>query len=177
MAVEYSTYQPSGTPVPIVVSTRTEKFHTIDGTSSPRLTGRPAIPQQSDEVGAADLGGVRASGRRPRLAGQALPSTLSSPCVWARYPIGRKASRGPTRPARSLSGGPPSVRHSRDELMVAELEGERAMTRCTWGKIRSQEDYEGTERAAALDRHLSTAASEGEVDSRGCEEAADDRKR
>jgi ketosteroid isomerase-like protein len=35
------------------------------------------------------------------------------------------------------------------------------MVRSSWGKVRSQEDYEDTERAAALDRHLSTAASEG----------------
>jgi ketosteroid isomerase-like protein len=45
------------------------------------------------------------------------------------------------------------------------------MVRTTWGKIRSQEDYEDSERAAALDRHLAAAASEGR------KEVADDRKR
>jgi hypothetical protein len=31
------------------------------------------------------------------------------------------------------------------------------MVRTSWGKIRSQEDYEDTERSAALDRHLAVA--------------------
>jgi ketosteroid isomerase-like protein len=36
------------------------------------------------------------------------------------------------------------------------------MVRTSWGKIRSQEDYEDSERASALDRHLASAASRGE---------------
>jgi ketosteroid isomerase-like protein len=35
------------------------------------------------------------------------------------------------------------------------------MVRTSWGRIRSQEDYEDSERAAALDRHLATVASDG----------------
>jgi hypothetical protein len=34
------------------------------------------------------------------------------------------------------------------------------MVRTSWGKILSQEDYEDSERAAALDRHLAAAGSE-----------------
>lgn len=35
------------------------------------------------------------------------------------------------------------------------------MVRTSWGRVRSQEDYEDSERAAALDRHLATVASDG----------------
>jgi hypothetical protein len=35
------------------------------------------------------------------------------------------------------------------------------MVRTSWGKILSQEDYEDSERAAALDRHLAAAGSDG----------------
>ncbi|MGB7051211.1 MAG: nuclear transport factor 2 family protein [Acidimicrobiales bacterium] len=41
------------------------------------------------------------------------------------------------------------------------------MVRSSWGKIRSQEDYEDCERAAALDRHLAEESGEAPVTEKG----------
>jgi ketosteroid isomerase-like protein len=41
------------------------------------------------------------------------------------------------------------------------------MVRTSWGKIVSQEDYEDSERAAALDRHVAAAQVEPDADNQG----------